>query len=88
MAEFRSRIRLSFLVVLLIAVATVSMVVDRRAMMSGSRELPAWAGAIMDVAAPVQKAVAMPFEAIHGAWNRYVAVIDAERENEVDIIVR
>ena len=36
----------------------------------------------MDVAAPVQKAVAMPFEAIRNAWNRYVAVVDAERENE------
>jgi rod shape-determining protein MreC len=36
----------------------------------------------MDVAAPVQKAVAMPFEAVLGAWDRYVAVLDAERENE------
>jgi rod shape-determining protein MreC len=83
MAEFHRRLPISLLVAGLIAVAVVSMVVDRRAVISGSRDLPAWAGAIMDVAAPVQKAVAMPFEAIRSAWDRYVAVLDAERENEV-----
>jgi len=82
MAEFHRRLPISLLVAGLIALAVVTMVVDHRAVMSRSRELPAWAGVVMDVAAPVQKAVAMPFEAIHGAWNRYVAVIDAERENE------
>jgi len=82
MAEFHRRLPISLLAAGLIAVAVVSMVVDRRAVMSGSRDLPAWAGTIMDVAAPVQKAVAMPFEAIRRAWSSYVAVLDAERENE------
>jgi rod shape-determining protein MreC len=82
MAEFHRRLPISLLVAGLVALAVVSMVVDHRAVMGGSRELPAWAGVVMDVAAPVQKAVAMPFEAIRGAWNRYVAVLDAERENE------
>ena len=82
MAEFHRRLPISLLVAGLVALAVVTMVVDHRAVMSRSRELPAWAGVVMDVAAPVQKAVAMPFEAIHGAWNRYVAVLDAERENE------
>jgi len=82
MAEFHRRLPISLLVAGLIAVAVVSMVVDRRAVIRGSRDLPAWVGAIMDVAAPVQKAVAMPFEVIRSAWNRYVAVIDAKRENE------
>jgi rod shape-determining protein MreC len=82
MAEFHRRLPISLFVAGLIAIAVVSMVVDRRAVMSGSRELPAWAGAIMDVAAPVQKAVAMPFEAILDAWDRYVALVGAKRENE------
>ena len=82
MAEFHRRLPISLLVAGLIALAVVTMVVDHRAVMSRSRELPAWAGVVMDVAAPVQKAVAMPFEAIRGGWSRYVAVLDAERENE------
>jgi rod shape-determining protein MreC len=82
MAEFHRRLPISLLAAGLIALALVSLVVDRRAVMRGSRELPAWVGVIMDVAAPVQKGVAMPFEAMRTAWNRYVAVLDAERENE------
>ena len=82
MAESPRRLSVSLFVAGLVAVAVVSMVVDRRAAMRGGRELPAWAGAIMDVAAPVQKAVAMPFEAVRNVWNRYVAVLDAKRENE------
>jgi hypothetical protein len=83
MAEFHRRLPVPLLVAGLIALAVVSMVVDRRAVLRGGRELPAWAGAIMDVAAPVQNAVAMPFEAIRDAWNRYVALIEAEHENEL-----
>lgn len=82
MAEFHRRLPISLLVAALIAVAVVSMVVDRRAVMSRSRDLPAWMGVIMDVAAPVQKGLATPFEAMRTAWNRYVALLDAERENE------
>jgi rod shape-determining protein MreC len=82
MAESSRRLSVSLFVAGLVAVAVVSMVVDRRAAMHGGRELPAWAGAIMDVAAPVQKAVAMPFEAVRNVWDRYVAVLDAERDNE------
>ena len=82
MAEFRSRIRLSFLVALLIAVATVSMVVDRRALWAGGRELPAWAGPVVDAAVPLQKAVALPVDLVRGAWSRYVALAGAQEESE------
>jgi rod shape-determining protein MreC len=82
MAEFHRRLPISLLAAGLIALALVSMVVDRRAVMGNGRDLPAWMGVVMDVAAPVQKGVAMPFEAMRTAWNRYVAVLDAERENE------
>ena len=82
MAEFRSRISLSFLVALLIAVATVSMVVDRRALRAGGRDLPAWAGTVIDAAVPVQKAVALPVDLVRGAWSRYVALVGAQEESE------
>jgi rod shape-determining protein MreC len=82
MAEFRSRIRLSFLVALLIGLATVSMVVDRRALRAGVRDLPAWAGPVVDAAVPVQKAMALPVDLVRGAWSRYVALIGAQEESE------
>jgi rod shape-determining protein MreC len=82
MAEFRSRIRFSFLVVLLIAVATVSMVVDRRALRSGGRDVPAWAGPVVDAAVPVRKALALPVDLVRGAWSRYVALIGVREESE------
>jgi len=83
MAEFHRRLPVSLLVAGLIGVAVVSMVADRRAVMRGGRELPAWAGVIMDVAAPVQNALAMPFDAVRNVWSRYVAVLEAKRENEL-----
>jgi len=58
------------------------MVVDRRALLRGGRELPAWVGTVLDVAAPVQKAVAMPFGAARRTWRRYLSLVDAERDNE------
>jgi rod shape-determining protein MreC len=82
MAESPRRLPVSLLVAGLIAVAVGSMVVDRRALLGGDRELPAWAGLFTDAAAPVQNAVAMPFEMIRNVWRRYVAVFGAQHENE------
>ena len=81
MAESHSRIRLAFLVAVLIGVATVSMVVDRRALRDGTRDLPAWAGPILDATIPVQRAVAFPAEVVRGAWGRYVALVGVNEEN-------
>jgi rod shape-determining protein MreC len=82
MAEFHRRLPLPFVVAGLVAVTVVSMVVDRRSVMNGGRDLPGWVGTLMDVAAPVQKAIAMPFNAVRAGWHRYVAVLGSERENE------
>lgn len=82
MPEFSRRLLVSLLVAGLIAAAVVSMVVDRRAVDRRSRDLPTWVGTVLDVAVPIQKAVAMPFDAIRDAWVRYVALVDTERENE------
>lgn len=83
MAESHSRIRLALLVAVLIGAATVSMVVDRRALRDGTRELPAWARPILDLTIPVQRAVAFPAEVLRGAWGRYVSLVGVNEENEV-----
>ena len=57
MAESDRRLPVSLLVAALVAIAVVSMVVDRRAVLEGGRALPAWLGSVLDVAAPVQDAV-------------------------------
>jgi rod shape-determining protein MreC len=74
--------RLPLLVVGLAAVATVSMVVDRRALRAGDRELPPWAGPIVDAAVPFQKALALPIDFAHRSWNRYADLVGVAEENE------
>ncbi len=82
MAEFRNRTPFLALIVMLVAIAIIAMVVDRRAMLRGGRELSGWTGAVLDVAVPVQKMIAMPFEATRDAWRRYVSVVDMGAQNE------
>ena len=68
MNEFRSRLRLSALVALLVAAAVVSMVVDRRALIEGTHELSRWSGGILDIAVPIQKMIAVPADIARDAW--------------------
>lgn len=82
MPEFRSRLSLTLLVVALLSIAVISMVRDRRALLSGGRELPGWAGAVLDVAAPVQRVLAMPFDLVRDTWSGYVALVGLRDENE------
>jgi len=82
MADSDRRLPVSLLVAALIAVAVVSMVVDRRGVIAGGREFPAWLGSLLDVAAPVQDAVAMPFEAVRDAWNGYISLLHVKIQND------
>jgi rod shape-determining protein MreC len=81
MDEFRRRLSTSLIVAGIVAATIVTMVLDRRAVERGGRDLPAWIGAVLDVAAPVQKAVAVPIEAVRGTFSRYVALVDTKSEN-------
>ena len=81
MTEIRSRILLAGLTALLVGIALINMVVDRRALAQGGRELSWWSGLVLDVAVPVQKTIALPFEMARGSWADYVALIDVRREN-------
>jgi rod shape-determining protein MreC len=82
MTEIRSRVLLAGLAAVLVGVALINMVVDRRARSDGGRELSWWSGLVLDVAVPVQKMVAMPFEMARGSWDDYVALVDVAREND------
>lgn len=81
MVETQNRVRLTLLVVALVGFATVTMVVDRRALRDRSRELPAWAGPLLDIAAPVQRALSAPVDWVRGGWQRYVSLVDVQQEN-------
>lgn len=72
---------LAGLAAVLVGVALINMVVDRRARTEGGRELSWWSGLVLDVAVPVQKMVAFPFEVARGSWDEYVALVDVGREN-------
>jgi rod shape-determining protein MreC len=82
MGEFGRRVRIAVLVVALVAVALVSMVSDRRAWVAGDRALPWGTGAILDVAVPIQNAIATPVDFARDAWSRYVALMGVREENE------
>lgn len=70
------------LAAVLVGVALINMVVDRRARGDGGRELAWWSGVVLDVAVPVQKMVAVPFEAVRDTWEEYLSLVDVGRENE------
>jgi rod shape-determining protein MreC len=83
MAEFRNRTPVTALVVGLVGFAVVAMVVDRRSAPGGpERELSGWTGAILDIAAPVQKMISFPFELTQNAWRHYVSLLDASDNND------
>ena len=81
MTEIRSRVLLAGLTAVLAGFALVNMVVDRRALAQGGRELSWWSGLALDIAVPIQKFVAMPFEIARGSWGDYIALQGVRREN-------
>src|SRR5678816_4042298 len=81
MTEIRSRVLLAGLTALLVGFALVNMVVDRRALAQGGRELSWWSGLALDIAVPIQKFVAIPFEIARGSWGDYIALQGVRHEN-------
>ena len=82
MAEFRSRTPLTALLVGLVAFAVVAMVVDRRSMREPDRQRSGWRGVVLDIAAPVEKVIALPFESLREGWRRYASLVDVEENNQ------
>jgi rod shape-determining protein MreC len=82
MRELLERLRVPLLFALLIAVSLVALATDRRAVRSGGRDLGWWPGLVLEVAAPVQKALSLPADLLGELWSRYVALVDLRAENE------
>jgi rod shape-determining protein MreC len=82
MADYHNRTPVTALAVGLVAFAVVAMVVDRRAMLGPDRELSGWSGAVLDIAAPVQRMIALPLEFVQDAWRHYVSILEVGQRNE------
>jgi rod shape-determining protein MreC len=82
MPEFLRRASAPIAFGALILLATVSMVTDRNALRAiDGRDLPWWQGLLLEIAIPVQNAVAAPVDAARNAWQGYVDLLDIREEN-------
>lgn len=81
MTDYRSRLFLALLAAVLVSIALINMVVDRRTG-AGTGELAWWSGAVLDLTVPVQKMVSVPFEAVENTWESYVALMGVRDEND------
>ena len=82
MADYHNRTPVTAVAAGLVAFAVVAMVVDRRSLVSPDRELSGWSGAVLDIAAPVQRMIALPLEFLQDAWRNYVSIVDVGERNE------
>lgn len=81
MRDFLRRIRLPLIFAALVIVTTFFMIGDQRAARGERADAPWPLSALLEAAAPVQRAVRWPFERAREAWSRYVAVVDVGRDN-------
>jgi rod shape-determining protein MreC len=78
MSEFLRRMRLPALFLALMLGTLALMLSDRRSVPRDRH----WAvHALLDVAAPIQKAITRPVHSVRDTWQRYVALVDVEEEN-------
>lgn len=82
MRDFLRRIRLPLIFAALVIVTTFFMIGDQRAARGERADAPWPLSALLEAAAPVQRAVRWPFERVREAWSRYVAVVDVGRDND------
>ncbi len=75
------RIGAPALLAVLVLMAIGSMVVDRRALAEGGRELPWYQAALLEVTAPVARIVAAPFDGVQWFYANYVDLIGVRAEN-------
>ena len=82
MPGFLNRLAAPIVFLALVLIATVTMVRDRGEI-SGEerRDLPWWRGMLLEVAIPIQRAAAAPFDALGDAWSRYIDLVGIEEEN-------
>lgn len=82
MREILYRLRVPILVVALALLAAASLLRERDVGAGDGRDLPAWSGALLELAVPVQRAAAAPFTFVSDLWRRYVGLLEVRAENE------
>ncbi len=81
MRDFLRRIRLPLIFAVLVIVTTFFMIGDQRAARGERADAPWPLSALLEAAAPVQRALRWPFARAREDWSRYVAVVDVGRDN-------
>jgi rod shape-determining protein MreC len=80
--ELFERLRVPLLLLGLAALALLAIASDRRSLARVAREPGLVPGILIEIAAPVQRALSLPVEAVRGGFGRYVALLDVRAENE------
>jgi rod shape-determining protein MreC len=62
--------------------AVITMVSDRRSLAEGGRDLPWWQAVMLEIAVPIQDAIAAPVDGVRGVYRDYVSLLDVREENE------
>ena len=75
------RLRVPFLLALLVGLALLAIASDRRTLARGVRDDGWIGGFFIEVAAPIQKALSAPVDGVRSAWANYVALLDVREEN-------
>ncbi len=83
MREFLNRLRVPLLFVGLLLCFLITLLADRRALREGDRDWSFLPGIVLEVAAPVERAVLAPFDLIRDTWQSYVALVDVNAQNEI-----
>ena len=81
MPDLLKRLGAPLIVAFLILLTIVSMVVDRRSIAEGGRELPWWQAIVLEITAPVDRVVSAPVDGIRNFYSSYVDLIGAKAEN-------
>ena len=81
MPDLLKRLGAPLIVAFLILLTIVSMVVDRRSLAEGGRELPWWQAIVLEVTAPIERVVSAPIDGVRQFYSNYIDLIGAKAEN-------
>jgi rod shape-determining protein MreC len=82
MRDLLYRYRMLLLLVVLVALAGISLLAQEPSHRTGRRRGADWSATLLDIAMPLQRAVAAPVTASRNAWRRYLALVDLGAEND------
>jgi rod shape-determining protein MreC len=82
LADLLKRIGAPLTFGVLALLAVVTMVSDRRSLSEGGRDLPWWQAVMLEIAVPIQDAVAAPVDGLRGLFRDYVSLLAVREDND------